>query len=637
MTTRNNISFVRDYCLTLIAERHSFMEAPFNNSQSPSTPLTTSSPTTSSPTLPSLSPPRIQPASNKCQDLRTKRPSALLFTPPPSAPSPSLPSLSPPRIRPASNKCQDLRTRVLNSTKSPQSRRSNRIKQAKTVTQQALSSKRATPQTLSRKRSKEIPRKSATPGEIIVPAENRPRSSNITAAPTLTSTTTTDTADTINTPQATTSNYQLPAVNNKKHSAVSSSPDKDFCPCKERAKGDFTGAFIQCDQCEQWWHSKCVGLSGTQTKLFEKHAITYKCVICIASDLRHHPEIAKRIEEKLNEPANTQPAQKRKRSTVNSPLRPTTDPSSSTTAENTTSNLTKTPSTTSNILAPPHSSLIPNLTTAPSPTTSPAPQPSINNPTEPSENIIIIDNCTGPTNTANSIKATLKHADNSLDIAYNYSLSKGGFAFHLKDKDNAAKAIEAAKKALPTATVTRPRSPKTKKVIIRGISTNIPSSIIQSITTKLLKSPTTIHRFTDRASKKPFPIVSLETSTDIANTLLQQGIQLLDRNYTCEPHYKSPTRCFNCQKFGHIKANCIKKTTCQTCAEDHNSTKCTASHNKCANCNLDHPAHSKLCPTYNSIFRKINNGRLPPHTPTQHPITPIVASVPSLSTAGNQC
>ena len=60
----------------------------------------------------------------------------------------------------------------------------------------------------------------------------------------------------------------------------------------------------------------------------------------------------------------------------------------------------------------------------------------------------------------------------------------------------------------------------------------------------------------------------------------------------------NPTRCFQCQKFGHGKQSCRSHAKCYRCSEDdHDGLTCDKPI-KCANSNLDHMSSSKECPVY---------------------------------------
>ncbi|XP_055924552.1 uncharacterized protein LOC129956646 [Argiope bruennichi] len=64
------------------------------------------------------------------------------------------------------------------------------------------------------------------------------------------------------------------------------------------------------------------------------------------------------------------------------------------------------------------------------------------------------------------------------------------------------------------------------------------------------------------------------------------------------PYVPNPLRCFNCQRFGHSKANCRGTLTCARCAvPGHESNECSAKE-KCVNCKEDHASFSRLCPIW---------------------------------------
>ena len=62
-----------------------------------------------------------------------------------------------------------------------------------------------------------------------------------------------------------------------------------------------------------------------------------------------------------------------------------------------------------------------------------------------------------------------------------------------------------------------------------------------------------------------------------------------------------PVRCFKCNRFGHIAEKCRGKERCAKCGKEHNTSSCSITNviaMKCANCNGNHSAASKICPKY---------------------------------------
>ncbi|XP_055951612.1 uncharacterized protein LOC129987684 [Argiope bruennichi] len=61
------------------------------------------------------------------------------------------------------------------------------------------------------------------------------------------------------------------------------------------------------------------------------------------------------------------------------------------------------------------------------------------------------------------------------------------------------------------------------------------------------------------------------------------------------PYIPNPLLCFQCQRFGHSKANCRGTLTCARCAEKgHDSQQCCAPE-KCVNCEGNHTSVSRTC------------------------------------------
>ena len=81
---------------------------------------------------------------------------------------------------------------------------------------------------------------------------------------------------------------------------------------------------------------------------------------------------------------------------------------------------------------------------------------------------------------------------------------------------------------------------------------------------------------------------------------------------------KRPTQCFNCQRWGHSSQNCGYKFRCVKCTEVHAPGQCKRTSRegdaKCINCSGNHAASYRLCPSFVSYAKRIENSK----TKVQH-------------------
>ena len=69
-----------------------------------------------------------------------------------------------------------------------------------------------------------------------------------------------------------------------------------------------------------------------------------------------------------------------------------------------------------------------------------------------------------------------------------------------------------------------------------------------------------------------------------------------------------PTRCFQCNRFGHVLSHCKGKESCSKCGVEHNYALCMATGSKWPNCKGNHSANDRLCPRYKceeKVLKKI--------------------------------
>ena len=73
-------------------------------------------------------------------------------------------------------------------------------------------------------------------------------------------------------------------------------------------------------------------------------------------------------------------------------------------------------------------------------------------------------------------------------------------------------------------------------------------------------------------------------------------------NFETKLYIPKPLRCFKCNRFGHVSANCKCNVRCTTCAQNHKTKSCTETVLKCSNCGGEHSAASRQCPRYAMIL-----------------------------------
>ena len=76
---------------------------------------------------------------------------------------------------------------------------------------------------------------------------------------------------------------------------------------------------------------------------------------------------------------------------------------------------------------------------------------------------------------------------------------------------------------------------------------------------------------------------------------LSTTVSIICRKIHVEPFIPNPTKCFNCQRFGHFESICTCPSACAKCCEKHEGDSCQ-SPAKWVNCFGQHPSFSKQCP-----------------------------------------
>jgi len=84
-----------------------------------------------------------------------------------------------------------------------------------------------------------------------------------------------------------------------------------------------------------------------------------------------------------------------------------------------------------------------------------------------------------------------------------------------------------------------------------------------------------------------------------ANTSeLPEHVTVGYRRFRVRVYGPTPTRCYQCQLYGHTAKACKAHVTCPKCAGRHTYEECDKRQPKCANCNGAHSTAYKGCPSY---------------------------------------
>ena len=204
-----------------------------------------------------------------------------------------------------------------------------------------------------------------------------------------------------------------------------------------------------------------------------------------------------------------------------------------------------------------------------------------------------------------SIKKELNKATSEkINIKHTYTLSKGGVAFHFKTQEDTNKFEKEVTKIFPGSTCSIPKSliKRHKKFIIRNIDPSISNKNLTSSLQKTIQGKFYLRRFHSSRTRKPLPIVCVTCESSACDNILKTGVELFGSHFNCENYIKPIVHCFNCELFGHISINCLKKHRCENCGKSNHPFHC---HNHClessfcVNCNKPgHPPSSRECPEY---------------------------------------
>ncbi|MEW8546768.1 MAG: hypothetical protein AB2693_24905 [Candidatus Thiodiazotropha sp.] len=341
-----------------------------------------------------------------------------------------------------------------------------------------------------------------------------------------------------------------------------------ICPCGSKVKGK--PAWIACDSCSQWWHGSCVNLTKEICGIFRTKNLPFLCPKCIVA----------KISDKKDKDKNSEDCCE------------VTSPSSRETS----------------------SSQFSVKQSGKAECDIECEFPKISQDScIVSKKVIIVDGLKDPREFQNSrdIKQEIRKYKGDVKIKYAYPLKRGGIAIHTESEDD----IKLLKEDWPEEAFQGGSaiSFHENSIVPRCVFKNVlPHLHIETIISEVERQTGIVvnaRRLKYRDTGKPMPIVIITcNSFEDQQTLFKSKVILCKKNIKVTSYQSkrgTPTRCYNCQEFGHIAVLCKKETKCEYCAEGHRGA--CSSDRKCVNCGNNHPSSSISCPVYIAIKERLSS------------------------------
>ncbi|KAJ8980948.1 hypothetical protein NQ317_001211 [Molorchus minor] len=143
---------------------------------------------------------------------------------------------------------------------------------------------------------------------------------------------------------------------------------------------------------------------------------------------------------------------------------------------------------------------------------------------------------------------------------------------------------------------------KQLRIVIRGLSEDLPETEIKEDLQDQGYQPTTIQRMRNRGTKNKMPLVLVQfPEAEVSILTALRHCCMLTVRFEKQRASQDIGQCHRCQRFGHAQGKCAASPKCVKCEEQHHSTDCKkppTTPAKCANCDGPHPASYKGCPKY---------------------------------------
>lgn len=372
-------------------------------------------------------------------------------------------------------------------------------------------------------------------------------------------------------------------TSSKRSSAQDSDAEEECKGCKLEISPltpvDTRKQWIECSKCCSWWHINCAGISIEDSLKLDKYNLKYTCAFCVLSGLN---SVSKNISSPVVDNFSSHKVEKKIDQLIS-------------VASILTEEISKSKSQ--------------NSATKPD-------KLDLTSTTHCSrDSIIVVDNIPEPKEFQNSqqLKKELHKHNISKEIDLAYSLANGGISLHTKDQESAEKLLENwPEEAFGGST--KPHLPRNSEDTINAYIRSIPVSVSNKVVEKSLSdsnfSTLKVHRLLYSDTHRPMPIIRVTFKDHISylNAINSSGITIPGVKKSvrfCPERKYRITRCYNCNKFGHISRTCKCNFSCSNCGSEDCQESICRKPPTCSNCGQGHKASSSQCP----IFIELQNRR----------------------------
>ena len=411
----------------------------------------------------------------------------------------------------------------------------------------------------------------------------------------------------------------------KKHPPSAPKSSKPISKRATRSKKDSSDStqtdiveddWLECDYCYQWWHKECAGV--LRPNGLDVDISNFSCILCLLA----HSTVPTHILFKGEDQQNCQSSKAQKPSLSKKTKQENQKKKKGTkTLNNNHKEIEQGEQTTSEI-SPSTNNILSEydiIETVSDSVISESKQ-QIQPPLEHSakehsdkeeEFIVLVDNIDSPFTNSVDIKREVAKFYPEVEIKHCYPLPKGGIALHTTSLDFQNILLsEWPPGAFRTARKVKSHKPLSLStqatIVVKSVPTFLSEDEIKCDIKSNYQVEVSIKRLRYRSNRLNRPIIKITSDRETIQSWQKNGIALNKRLYPCEPIQKdTPTRCFNCQRFGHIAKFCRSEKRCEQCSEKHSTLDCPKNSTKCCNCSQEHPASSLDCPHYISRTQEI--------------------------------